>query len=165
MDERERIIREVIKVLPELGRSLNRDMAAHVAAAREAAAQGAASAGVHALAEGAVPEVSAAQLRTLVHLAQYGPQTMGELAEGMQITMASASGLVKPLVALGYITRTREQHDQRVVRVGLSPGARQIADGILAERRRDVDAALAGLDDQACRMFLEVLERLAGRRG
>lgn len=161
MDERERIMREIIKVLPELAKSLNRDVAAHAGAAREAAAGAPAAAGAG---QGAPPEVSAAQLRTLIHLAQYGPQTMGELAEGMQITMASATGLVKPLVALGYVTRTRDANDQRVVRVGLSDRARQMADGILAERRREVEDALAGVDDRACRMFLEVLERLAGRR-
>jgi DNA-binding MarR family transcriptional regulator len=178
MDERERIIREVIKVLPELAKSLNRDVAAHATAMHEAA-QAAAEAAVSGGPEGTPraasaaataspssppPEVSAAQLRTLVHLAQYGAQTMGELAEGMQISMASATGLVKPLVARGYVTRSRDPRDQRVVRVGLSPHAQQLADQMLAERRREVEAALSGMNDQACRDFLEGLERLVGRR-
>jgi DNA-binding MarR family transcriptional regulator len=174
MDERERIIREVIKVLPELARSLNRDATAHASgmyeAAQMATAPGAAQAGTDVSlgrravpGAAAAPEVSAAQLRTLIHLAQYGPQTMGELAEGMQITMASATGLVKPLVALGYVTRSRAPHDQRVVRVALSGGAQEMADRLLAERRREVEAALSGMNDQACRDFLEGLERLVGR--
>ena len=153
MDEREWIIREVIKLLPELAKSLNRGLAAHVEAARAAAAGGAVP-----------PEASAAQLRTLIHLAQYGPQTMGALADGLQITMASATGLVKPLVAFGYVTRARDPRDQRVVTVGLSDRAQQMADGILADRRREVEAALAGMDDQSCRTFLEGLEKLVGRR-
>jgi DNA-binding MarR family transcriptional regulator len=154
MDERERIVREVIKLLPELAKSLNRDVAAHAVAMRDAAGHGAAGG----------PEVSAAQLRTLIHLTQYGPQTMGELAEGMQITMASATGLVKPLVQMGYVTRSRDANDQRVVRVGLSPGAQRLAGEILADGRRQVEAALLGMDDEACRDFLEGLERLVGRR-
>jgi DNA-binding MarR family transcriptional regulator len=158
MDERERVIREVIKVLPELAKSLNRDVAAHATAMREATQAVAASPGTP------PPEVSGAQLRTLVHLAQYGPQTMGELAEGLQITMASTSGLVKPLVAMGYVIRSRDSQDRRVVRVGLSPQAQQLADEMIAERRREVEAALSGMDDQACRDFLEGLERLVGRR-
>ncbi len=148
MDERERIIREVIKVLPELAKTLNREGAAHAAAMN-----------------GASGEVSAAQLRALIHLAQYGSLTMGELAEGMQITMASATGLVKPLVEMGYVTRTRDASDQRIVRVGLSSRAQSMADQVLSERRRDVEAALSGMDDRACRDFLEGLERLVGRRG
>ena len=105
-----------------------------------------------------------AQIRTLVHLAQYGPQTMGELAEGLQITMASTTGLVKPLAAMGYVTRSRDDHDRRVVRVGLSPEAQVMADRILVERRLEVEAALTGMDDASCRHFLQGLERLAGRR-
>jgi DNA-binding MarR family transcriptional regulator len=145
MDERERIILEIIKVLPELAASLNGDAAMNAAAA------------------GAGHVVSTAQIRALVRLAQYGPQTMGELAEGLQIAMASATGLVKPLAAMGYIIRSRDDHDRRVVRVGLSPEAQIMADGVLAERRLEVEAALAGMDDAARRHFLEGLERLAGR--
>ena len=172
MDERERIIREVIKVLPELAKSLNRDSAAHAASMHDAARLAAApdtatgaepQATDPESAAASAPEVSGAQLRALIHLAQYGRQTMGELAEGLRITMASASGLVKPLVAVGYVTRSRDPHDQRVVRVGLSGGAQAMADGLLAQRRQEVEAALTGMDDQACRSFLEGLERLVGR--
>lgn len=152
MDERERVIREVIKVLPELAKSLNRDVAAHQACCRAAGQD-----------EGQKP--STAQIRTLVHLAQYGSQTMGELAESMRITTASATGLVKPLVASGYVVRSRDPEDERVVRVELSQTAQDLAERILHQRRKDVEAALAGMDDTACRHFLEGLERLSGRQG
>jgi hypothetical protein len=46
-----------------------------------------------------------------------------------------------------------------VVRVALSLRAQQMADTILAERRREVESALTGMNDQACRDFLEGLER------
>ena len=151
MDERERVIREVIKVLPELAKSLNRDAASHGAAAM---GQG------HSSAE----PVSTAQVRALIHLAEYGPQTMGELAEGLQITTASATGLINPLVESGHVTRSRDANDRRVVRIRLSEQAQTLAGGILAERRREVEAALEGMDLAACRCFLEGLERLAGRR-
>jgi DNA-binding MarR family transcriptional regulator len=164
VDERERIIREVIKVLPELANSLNRDVALHAVAgvASGGTRVGAAQAGT--AGAGAAKALSTAQVRALVHLAQYGSQTMGELAEGMQITTASATGLIKPLVALGHVARARDPNDERVVRVTLSERAQGMADQILAERRREVEAALIGMDDAACRSFLEGLERLVGRR-
>lgn len=153
MDEREHIIREVIKVLPELARALNREVASHAAAVRE-------------MTRGKErPALSAAQLRTLIHLAQYGPQTMGELAKGLQITMASATGLVKPLAQLGFVVRSRDNRDERVVRVGLSDEAQGMADQILAHWRQQVEEALSDLDDEDCRRFLEVLGKLAGRKG
>jgi DNA-binding MarR family transcriptional regulator len=167
MDERERVIREIIKVLPELAKSLNRDVAAHAAmmhvgagsASPGSASPGSASPGST---PGSTPGVSTAQLRALVHLAQYGPQTMGELAEGLQITTASATGLVNPLVEMGHVTRSRDANDRRVVRIGLSERAERLAKDIIAERRREVEVALDGMDLQACRSFLEGLERLAG---
>lgn len=148
MDEREHVIREIIKVLPELTKSLNRDVASHAALMHAGAGSGGA--------------VSTAQLRALVHLAQYGPQTMGELAEGLQITTASATGLVNPLVEMGHVTRSRDPNDRRVVRIGLSEHAQSLAKDVIAVRRREVEAALEGMDLRACRSFLEGLERLAG---
>ncbi len=153
MEERERIIREVIKVLPDLAKSLNRDAGVH-AAVRHGRVGGTDD-----------TPISTAQVRTLVHLVQYGPQTMGELAEGMRISTASATGLIKPLFAAGLVVRSRDPKDRRVVRVGLSPTAQDLADRVLAGWRREVEAALAGMDDQACAHFLEGLERLAGRQG
>jgi len=168
MEERERIIREIIKVLPELAKSLNRDAATHAAAAggagpRAEGAAGPADAVTHPAA--APAKVSTAQVRALVHLAQYGPQTMGELADGLQVSMASATGLVNPLVEMGHVTRARDPRDRRVVRVGLSAQAQIMADAILMERRREVERALADMDNQTCRHFLKGLERLAGRQG
>lgn len=147
MNEREWIIREIIKILPGLVKSLNRAAAAHARAGRDLAGGRA---------------ISTAQLRTLVHLAQYGPQTMSELAEGMQITMASASGLIKPLAEAGLVKRSRDPQDRRVVRVDLSPRARDLANQALAKWRQDVEAALTDMDNETCRQFLRSLERLAG---
>lgn len=161
MDDRERIIREVIKILPALAKSLNRDVGTHAIVGHHAG---------HHVEQHAADDLrersalSTAQVRTLVHLAQYGPQTMGELAEGMRISTASATGLIKPLFAAGLVERSRDPRDQRVVRVGLSPQARDLADRILARWRQEVEAALAGMNDEACRHFLEGLERLAGRQ-
>ncbi len=162
---RERIIREVLKILPGLAKKLTKDVASH-AEARGGLARPPATGSTSSLVEaGAVaPPLSTAQVRTLIHLALYGPQTMGELAEGMHVTPASASGLVKPLVAAGLVERARDEQDERVVRVRLSPKAQELADRICAGWRREVETALEGMDDEACAHFLEGLERLAGKQ-
>lgn len=139
MNERERIISEVLKLLPELVKGLSAGTAGHPG-------------------RGAV---SLAQVKALIHLALYGPQTMGELAQGLGITTASATSLMNPLVEAGYVLRARDSTDRRVVRVALSPQAEKLAQEILAERRRQVEEALQGLDDDACRTFLLALGRLA----
>jgi DNA-binding MarR family transcriptional regulator len=105
--------------------------------------------------------VSIGQVKALVHLAEYGPQSMSELAAGLQVTTPSATGLVNPLVKTGYVVRQRESDDRRLVTVRLSETARVFADRILAVRRAQVENALAGMDVDARAHVLEGLSRLA----
>ena len=139
VDESERIVREVLKLLPEIAKALSQTVPEH---ARQRG-------------------VSMAQVKTLVHLAQYGPQTMGELAAGLHVTTPSATGLVGPLVDAGYLVRERDGDDRRVVKVRMSEQAQEFADQILAVRRAQVESALEGMELDARTHFLEGLSRLA----
>ncbi len=129
---------EALKLLPALMRSLDRRTPNH---ARKLGA-------------------SAAQMRAIVHLAEYGPQTMGELARGLAITTPSATGLVGPLVEKGFLQRERDVTDRRVVRVDLTPSARVEAERLLAERREEMATALVGMSEQERAHFVEGLRRL-----
>lgn len=142
-DERHRIVREVMKLLPELGKAITRSMPVHIR---------------H---EG----VSLAQVKALVHLSEYGPQTMGDLAEGLKITTPSATGLVNPLAEMGFVVRDRDQEDRRVVRVSLSEHAQEMAHSILDQRVTEVAAAMDDMTLEAQQNFLEGLERLASAYG
>lgn len=139
VDEQQRIVHEVMKLLPELGTAITRSMPMHVR---------------H---EG----VSLAQVKAMVHLFEYGPQTMGDLAEGLKITTPSATGLVNPLAEMGFVVRERDQEDRRVVRVSLSEHAQEIARSILDQRLTEVADAMDGMSLEAQQNFLEGLERLA----
>jgi MarR family transcriptional regulator, organic hydroperoxide resistance regulator len=136
---RQRIVSEILKLLPELGKALNDSMPEH--------------------AKGG--PATYAQMKVLVHLAEYGAQTMGELAQGLRVTTPSATGLVNPLAAIGMVVRERDTQDRRVVRVRLSAKAEVIAREVLAKRRHDIEAALEGMDAEAQLHFLEGLTRLA----
>lgn len=138
-DDQARIVRDIIALLPDVAKDLSRKPLDCVR--RE--------------------DVSVAQVKVLVHLAQYGPRTMSELAGGLGITLPSATGLVNPLVDMDFVVRDRDEDDKRVVRIRLSPSAQKVADRIMAERRAQVEAALSGLSPQARLHFLEGLERLA----
>lgn len=135
----EHIVSEVLKILPELGKgvvdTLSRDIDPKSA--------------------------SPAQLKVVVHLAEYGPLTMGRLAEGLAITTPSATGLVNPLADSGMVERERDPSDRRVVNVRLSADAQQMADKILAVRRRGVAEALEGMDLAAQEHLVEGLRRLS----
>jgi len=136
---RQRIAAEVLKLLPEISRALNDSLPEH--------------------AKGG--PASYAQMKVLIHLAEYGSQTMGELADGLRITTPSATGLVNPLAEMGLVVRERDMQDRRVVRVRLSEEAEAMAIDVLAKRRLQVEAALEGMDPEAQQHFLDGLNRLA----
>ena len=105
--------------------------------------------------------ISPAQVKALVHLFEYGPQTMGDLAEGLKITTPSATGLVNPLAEMGFVVRDRDQEDRRVVRVSLSAHAEEVAHSIIDQRQAEVSAAMGDMGLEAEQCLLEGLERLA----
>lgn len=135
----DRIVSEILKLLPELGRALMTSVPDKVKH------QG----------------ISNAQVRAVVHLAEYGPQTMGDLAQGLRITTPSTTGLINPLADMGLVERERDGEDRRVVRVSLSPKARKMAGQVLTQRRAEVEQALEGMPEDAKANFLEGLRRLA----
>ena len=143
VDEHQRVIREVMKLLPELGIAITRSIPAHVR---------------H---EG----ISRAQVKAMVHLFEYGPQTMGDLADGLRITTPSATGLINPLAEQGFVVRDRDGGDRRVVRVSLSEHAEEIAHSIIDQRQAEVAGAMEGMSLEAQECFLEGLERLAAAYG
>lgn len=134
------VVSEILKLLPELGKALATSVPDRVRH------QG----------------ISNAQVRAVVHLAEYGPQTMGELAQGLRITTPSTTGLINPLVDMDLVQRERDDEDRRVVRVKLTQKAQTMAGHVLAQRRREVEQALDGMDEEARLHFLEGLQRLAG---
>lgn len=135
----DRIVSEILKLLPELGRALATSVPDKVRH------QG----------------ISNAQVRAVIHLAEYGPQTMGDLAKGLRITTPSTTGLINPLADMGLVERERDGDDRRVVRVSLSAKARKMASQVLVQRRKEVEQALDGMDEEAKAAFLEGLQRLA----
>lgn len=141
--ERQRVVRELMKLLPELGMAITRSVPMHVR---------------H---EG----VSTAQARAIVHLSEHGPQTMGNLAEGLKITTPSATGLINPLAERGLVVRDRDEEDRRVVRVSLSEHAEDIARSIIDQRQAEVAGAMEGMSLESQTCLLEGLERLAASYG
>ena len=106
-------------------------------------------------------DIPVAQIKLMIYLANHGPQTMSELADGLEVTTPAITGLVDKLEKRGMVERLRDQEDRRVVRVSLCPKAQEIAEGRLAERRKKVRAVLATLSPEEQRMFVRTLKLLA----
>ncbi len=93
--------------------------------------------------------ISTAQLHILYTLQRNGGMTMSQLAELLDVSLSSATGLIDRIEERGFVERTRVPEDRRVVVIHVTPTGHRMLD--------EVDA----LSDDLLRT---VLERLDGRQ-
>ena len=65
------------------------------------------------------------QLKVMLILWREGPARMSELASGLSVTLATATGVVDRLVEKGYVVREGLPGDRRVVICRLSPAGQE----------------------------------------
>ena len=103
------------------------------------------------------PPVSAHAIRAAMHIGRHGTRTIGELAEGLGISIGWASRVVSELEASAMVVREPDQTDRRIVHVSLAPEASAIVERAYLWRAAAIDRALAPLDPAgraAVRTFL-----------
>jgi MarR family transcriptional regulator, organic hydroperoxide resistance regulator len=71
-------------------------------------------------------ELTFSQLRVLYLLAERGPKTMSSLADALQVTPATATGVVERLEKRGLAVRSHRGDDRRVVECGLTNDGEQM---------------------------------------
>jgi DNA-binding MarR family transcriptional regulator len=102
--------------------------------------------------------VSLVHLNVLTLLETQGPISMSHLAEALDISVASATGVVDRMEARGLVERRRDLEDRRVILVHLAEGGRQVFADIGGRRRQGLAKLLARLSDD------ELAGLLAGHR-
>jgi len=98
--------------------------------------------------------VSMTHIHVLAMLRQHGPMPMSRLAELLDVSLSSATGIVDRLAERGYVERAGDPADRRVVLVRPTASAGQILDDADALR---VDLLRAAVD----RLGDDQLQRLA----
>lgn len=107
--------------------------------------------------------LSLVHLHVLFTLSSEGSMPMSRLAEAMDVSQASATGIVDRMEQRGLVERLRDDEDRRVVRVALADGGHETLGTIAAERRERLAAILEELDDAELEGFLAGLRGM--RRG
>ncbi len=77
-----------------------------------------------------------------------GPISMGHLAELLDVSVASATGIVGRMENRGLVVRRHGESDRRVVVVDRSPAGEQIFRDIDARRREGLNKLLETLTDE-----------------
>jgi DNA-binding MarR family transcriptional regulator len=79
--------------------------------------------------------LSLIHLNVLMQLRVHGPVTMSQLAEMLDVSVASATGIVDRMEKKGVIERRRSDEDRRVVEVHVTERGEQIFNAMQSERQ------------------------------
>ncbi len=144
--DRQRLVDEVLMLLPVLGRGLGRPEHAELKA----------------LARRGVPvdaQLSPGHVQVLIALGR-GPHSIGGLAGTVGVSPPAASQLVDRLVEHGMVERRHAPEDRRVVLVDYVPGMQDVARRMMEGRRQRLEEAMSSLTDEEARAFLKGLKLL-----
>jgi DNA-binding MarR family transcriptional regulator len=106
-------------------------------------------------------ELPNSQLRCLHIVGEQEGQKMVELAHRMEIKLPALSQIVDRLVKRGMVERHADPQDRRVVRLGLTPQARELVAEAHQARQARMDATLQNLSPQALEEVIQGLQLLA----
>jgi len=99
-------------------------------------------------------QLSLVHLNVLFILEADGPLPMRGLAEAMDVSQASATGIVDRMEQRGLVERQRDAEDRRVVRVAIIDEGRRLVAGMANERREHLAQMLAEFTDDELAAFL-----------
>jgi DNA-binding MarR family transcriptional regulator len=102
--------------------------------------------------------ISLIHLNVLTMLEADGPMSMSGIAEALDISVASATGVIDRMEARGLVKRRRHPVDRRVVLVQPAAGGRKVFGDIDNRRRKAISVLLSRLSDE------ELTSLLVGHR-
>jgi DNA-binding MarR family transcriptional regulator len=109
---------------------------------------------MHAMRHWPAGRLSLVHLNVLIVLNAEGPLPMRGLAEALDVSQASATGIVDRMEQRGLVTRERDADDRRVIRVLPSDTGRGLIEGVADDRRDHLARLLDGLSEDEARGFL-----------
>jgi DNA-binding MarR family transcriptional regulator len=106
--------------------------------------------------------VSLTHVHVLTILRTGGPMPVGELAKALDVSVASATGIISRMEQRGLVTRSRGADDRRVVSVGIAAGGQAALEHLEGRSRELLLALLARLTLGELRTVREAFASLRG---
>ena len=103
------------------------------------------------------------QFDALVILDRAGDLTIGELSNRLYLAYSTTTDLVDRLERAGFVVRSRDTADRRVVLVKLQEKGKQVIERVLDARRAYLGVVLETLDEAERLQILKVLNLLHDR--
>jgi DNA-binding MarR family transcriptional regulator len=108
--------------------------------------------------------LSLVHLNVLAALEAEGPLSMSRLADTLDVSVASATGIVDRMERRGLVERRHDSDDRRVVLVDLEPAGRDVFRDLSARRRERLGRVLRELSDDDLAAFLRGIRALRAAR-
>jgi DNA-binding MarR family transcriptional regulator len=108
--------------------------------------------------------LSLAHLNVVSLLELHGPLPMGRLAEALDVSVASATGIVGRMEDRGLVTRRGSTLDRRVVEVHLADGARDLFSTLQAQRRERLRDVLVHVSETDMTALLQGVRAMRAAR-
>jgi DNA-binding MarR family transcriptional regulator len=108
--------------------------------------------------------LSLVHLNVLAALEAEGPLSMTHLAETLDVSVASATGIVDRMERRGLVERRHDTEDRRVVLVELEQAGRDVFRDLSARRRERLGRVLRELSDDDLAAFLRGIRALRAAR-
>ena len=108
--------------------------------------------------------LSLVHLNVITLLEAEGPLSMGRLAEALDVSVASATGIVSRMMARGVIERRHDAEDRRVVLVHLTPRGARVFQNLEQHHRARLASLLQLLSEEELAGFLLGLRSLHAAR-
>jgi DNA-binding MarR family transcriptional regulator len=108
--------------------------------------------------------LSLIHLHVLTVLEAEGPMPMSRLADTLDVSVASATGIVSRMEERGLVERRHDQDDRRVVLVVPTEAGVAVFTDMMAARREHLTGVLARLTDEELEAFLVGLRAVRAAR-
>jgi MarR family transcriptional regulator, organic hydroperoxide resistance regulator len=108
--------------------------------------------------------LSLVHLNLLMLLRFDGPLTMSRLAELLDVSVASATGIVDRMEKKGVVERRRSDEDRRVVEVNVTAKGEQVFSAMQAERQSNMLKMISKIGDDDLKALLQGLRAVREAR-
>lgn len=156
--ERDRVLEEVLFLLPALSRGLGKPWPARVSNLVEC------DVSVEGPLRWVGGDITSGQAQILILLTN-GPRSVGHLAEALGVSSSAATQMVDALNGYGMVERRHSESDRRVVFVDYVPQMKGVAQDIVKSYKGQLGETMSELTNEEARAFLKGLELLAGSLG
>lgn len=89
--------------------------------------------------------------------------TPAELADSARVTRATMTGLIDTLERDGFVRRAADAHDRRMMRICLTPKARNFLRQILPDHFRRMASVMSGLTESERKTLVKLLNKIYDR--